>query len=159
VSRCPDCQVEPGETHLDGCDVARCLWTGIQRIQCDGWIGEACQVLADTGRSDLAGALAYHLGLNDWAHRCGDDIWSGEWPGKADARRLGLWVIDRCDRGEGFVRAHRGDPGAIESLNDLHLWLIAWDRETARWEWRTDARPHWWRDTDPEQWRHEGCEL
>ena len=34
-SKCPDCQVKPGNPHGEGCDVARCLNTKIQRLQCD----------------------------------------------------------------------------------------------------------------------------
>jgi len=33
--RCGDCGVKPQEMHLDGCDVARCAKTGIQRLQCE----------------------------------------------------------------------------------------------------------------------------
>lgn len=31
-SRCPDCDVPAGQCHLDGCDVARCMTTGLQRL-------------------------------------------------------------------------------------------------------------------------------
>jgi len=48
--KCPDCGAEPDKRHREGCDVARCLNTGIQRLQCD------CE-------------------------KCGDDIWTGMWPG------------------------------------------------------------------------------
>ena len=34
AERCPDCQVSVGEPHIDGCDTARCLKTGMQRLQC-----------------------------------------------------------------------------------------------------------------------------
>jgi hypothetical protein len=30
--RCPDCSVRAGMAHLDGCDVARCMATGTQRL-------------------------------------------------------------------------------------------------------------------------------
>ena len=50
-NRCPDCQADPGASHKDGCDVARCRHTGQQRLQCDhddcnttwtgNWPGEA----------------------------------------------------------------------------------------------------------------------
>jgi hypothetical protein len=51
---CPDCAV--GEAHEydeydGGCDVARCLVTGLQRPMCD------------------------------LDHDCGRDVWSGWWPG------------------------------------------------------------------------------
>jgi hypothetical protein len=56
---CPSCEVAIGQPHLDRCDVARCLVTGLQRSGCDA------------------------------AHDCGTDIWSGRWPGETDCERLG----------------------------------------------------------------------
>jgi hypothetical protein len=56
---CPDCRVALGQPHLDFCDVARCLQTGLQRIGCAE------------------------------AHECGRDRWEGRWPGEADCERLG----------------------------------------------------------------------
>lgn len=35
LTSCPDCGVEPGETHDDNCDVAYCLNCGEQSLQCD----------------------------------------------------------------------------------------------------------------------------
>lgn len=62
--RCPDCDVAVGEAHVfdeydGGCDVARCLVTGLQRLGCE----------AD--------------------HDCGRDVWTGWWPGQVDCERLG----------------------------------------------------------------------
>lgn len=47
---CPDCAVRAGGEHDDGCDVARCLVTGGQRLMCDE------------------------------DHDCGRQLWSGRWP-------------------------------------------------------------------------------
>lgn len=62
--RCPDCDVAVGEAHIDdevdgGCDVARCLVTGLQRLMCD------------------------------LDHDCGADVWTGWWPGLLECERLG----------------------------------------------------------------------
>lgn len=62
--RCPDCDVPVGEAHIydeidSGCDVARCLVTGLQRLMCD------------------------------LDHDCGQDVWIGWWPGQLDCERLG----------------------------------------------------------------------
>jgi len=35
VPLCPDCKVEINQLHLDGCDVARCAVTGLQRLGCE----------------------------------------------------------------------------------------------------------------------------
>jgi hypothetical protein len=48
-TRCPDCDAESGAAHDGGCDVARCLVTGLQRLTC---------------RDE---------------HDCGADVWSGPW--------------------------------------------------------------------------------
>ena len=61
--QCPDCDVMIGEPHVDGCDVARCLVTGLQRLSCE----------AD--------------------HDCGTDTWTGRWPGETDCERLGWMIM------------------------------------------------------------------
>jgi hypothetical protein len=53
--RCPDCQAPLGATHQAGCDWARCLATGGQRLMCE---------LDDGGPG----------------HDCGQDVWTGELP-------------------------------------------------------------------------------
>jgi hypothetical protein len=59
----PDCGVAVGKAHIShrqgGCDVARCLVTGLQRLSC-----------------------TRH-------HNHGRDVWSGGWPGDLDCEQLG----------------------------------------------------------------------
>lgn len=86
---CPDCGVRAGEEHDAGCDVARCLITGHQRLSCDQ------------------------------GHDCGRNVWTGEWPGDAECREFGWWVQDRCSEGMGFVPCAPDAPGAVEDLNRL----------------------------------------
>lgn len=86
---CPDCAVAPGTHHDSRCDVARCLWTGGQRLSCN------------------------------LSHDCGLDTWTGEWPGDAECREFGWWVQDRCAEGMGWVPCAPDAPGATEDLNRL----------------------------------------
>lgn len=64
---CHDCGVAPGTAHLDGCDTARCLNTGIQRLQCD-------------------------------CGKCGDDVWTGMWPGIQECYDLKLVCYDESTK-------------------------------------------------------------
>jgi hypothetical protein len=94
LSDCPDCGVEAGEAHEDGCDVARCLATGRQALSCAG--------------------SAAHPG-----RVCGDDLWTGRWPGEAEAERYGLYVEEI--------------PGAaVPDLNRL-MTVGRWDADRAEW--------------------------
>jgi len=58
--KCHDCSVSIGSKHLVGCDVARCLKCGRQRLSCD------CD---DSGDGD---------------------IWTGLWPGYIECYEYGL---------------------------------------------------------------------
>lgn len=59
---CSDCGAQLGHAHTPGCDVARCLHTGGQRIQC-----------------------------NDRDHDCGTHAWDGVWPGTEEAVEYGFY--------------------------------------------------------------------
>lgn len=131
---CNDCGAKIGEPHGDGCDVARCLWTGGQRLQCAGDLAaECCRVLREADRDDLADDLAHYLSLDDPDHDCGEDIWTGEWPGDADAAAAGLWCYWGPDYGErGWVECDAAHPGARPDLNRL-VTDSRWDRDEKRW--------------------------
>lgn len=109
--RCWDCQVEIGEPHDEGCDVARCLWTGAQRLTCD---------MVDPD-----------------PHDCGQDAHTGLWPGQVECEEFGWHVRDTP---VGLIRCGAGDFGAMPDLNRLHLRREAqWDREQGRWQRRTTS--------------------
>jgi hypothetical protein len=62
TATCPDCGAPAGAEHGDGCDVARCLATGHQRLSCTA------------------------------GHGCGRDVWTGRWPGEAECAEFGWWA-------------------------------------------------------------------
>jgi len=96
LSDCGDCGVEAGEPHLEGCDVARCLVTGRQQLSCGGFD---------------------HPGQS-----CGVDVWTGQWPGEAEAVRYGLWRDDLV----GFEGAQVPDVSRLMSVG-------RWDQDRAEW--------------------------
>lgn len=104
---CYDCGVEPGELHADGCDIARCLATGGQRLSCYG-----------RHEPPLPGT-----------NPCGQDRWSGMWPGVAECRELGWFCV--MEPGKGWVSVPEGTPGAMEDLNRLAVEAV-WDRARGR---------------------------
>ncbi len=126
---CNDCSAEVGTSHERGCDVARCMWTGQQRIQCDGGLAASCcYALRQAGHSDLADDLAYYLGLDDPLHDCGEDLWTGQWPGNDDAAEMGLWTY----WGPPWIECGPDHPQARPDLNKLAL-AGKWDRGQKKW--------------------------
>jgi hypothetical protein len=61
--KCHDCKAEPGELHVDGCDIERCSACGGQRIGCECGFVDARMP------------------------------WSGEYPGLTECREYGLWSV------------------------------------------------------------------
>lgn len=110
--RCRDCGVLPGMQHDQGCDVARCISTGEQWIQCPGEEHEY------HGR-----VYGEHEGL------CLPEIWTGTWPGEAEAIEFGWYsYFDH-----GWVRSGADHPGASPDLNRLHMGECEWSAEHCRW--------------------------
>lgn len=61
IEVCPDCAVEPGQCHVNGCDVERCSVCGSQKLSCD------CE-----------------------GHDKRFARWSGFWPGELESKALGI---------------------------------------------------------------------
>jgi hypothetical protein len=53
-STCGDCGAQPNQPHDSNCDVARCLATGGQRLQCDGRDEDAPALRGQPVSTDLA---------------------------------------------------------------------------------------------------------
>ena len=118
---CGDCGAQPGQPHTPGCDVARCLYTGMQRIACDSGAWRAYGPEEEGDEQP-----------DDFHEDCGEDVWAGEWPGDEDCRRLGLWCY--WEDGRGWVECAPDHPKATEDLNRLRPPFAAWDRDARRWE-------------------------
>lgn len=117
TDRCPDCQVGIGEPHEDGCDVARCLWDGGQRLSCDYALDYSDEPESDPRRIDPADP-----------HDCGKDTWTGYWPGEVEAVEFGWWIY----WGPPWIRCSPEHPYARPDLNRLHI-EARWDRVGQRW--------------------------
>ena len=119
---CPDCGAGIGQPHDDGCDVARCLVTGMQRLQCDGWHKEAAL------REAVPGIFEDPV--------CGQDAWTGQWPGAAECDEYGWYTWFRPPPPGGrygeWVPCGPDHPDAVWNLTRL-VTECAWDRQQRRW--------------------------
>jgi hypothetical protein len=108
---CHDCGAHIGHTHLDGCGVARCLRSGQQRLSCPGG----------------------YAGFRD----CGQETWTGLWPGVAECRSLGwfsYWQPPPPGKQHGrFIACPADYPDAREDLTRLRT-DGHWNAEAAQWE-------------------------
>jgi len=122
---CPDCGAAPGTGHNKGCDVARCMTYGTQRIQCQ-----------PGGRMVVRGILPNGGVDVDWeedGHDCGTDVWSGRWPGEAECEEFGWWSTWESGPGWGrWTRVPAGTPDARPDLNRL-VAEASWDPAAGRW--------------------------
>jgi hypothetical protein len=113
-----------GSPHRVGCDTAVCLRTGMQRLLCGTQI-----VRLDGGAYDVQ-HIDEHPGED-----CGQDIWTGQWPGEADAIRLGWWCYFVPNGNPSWVQCAPDHPEARPDLNRLAI-DGKWNRELHRWEAR-----------------------
>jgi hypothetical protein len=121
---CPECQVMIGENHERGCDVRRCLWTGMQHLGCP-----AAGLI-----TEYANGLPVVPDIEP-GHDCGVDVWSGWWPGYLEAAALGLW----CRWGPQWVPCGADHPDARPDLNRL-VTECEWDRVRGQWLRRVGGR-------------------
>lgn len=132
--RCGDCGVLPGNPHDHGCDIERCMVTGVQWIQCGGWSdAKPCGCVDKDGFTDEdfddEGYLKHSCGQEP--HDCGSEIWPGYWPMARDAANLGFW----CRWGPPWIPCNEDHPDASEDLNRLVVDAV-WNPATGHWEAR-----------------------
>lgn len=112
VTRCPDCQAGVDVEHEEGCDWARRLATGRQRL--------CCEMFGEDGPG----------------HDCGRDRWAGYFPGSAECVEYGWFVRwDPPPPGQQYGQytpCGPDDPKAGPDLNRLHR-DCRWDAEAGRW--------------------------
>jgi hypothetical protein len=123
VHRCNDCGAEVGEEHADGCDVARCLAYGSQRIQC-GPGSRLVPFRVDPGHVEVVHVFD--------GHDCGRDVWTGQWPGVAECAEFGWWVVFLPNGNPSWRPVPAGTPGAAPDLNRLAV-DATWDPQRHRW--------------------------
>ena len=70
MKNCMDCGVEPGKTHIEGCDIERCSVCGGQCLSCE------CE-----------------------GHDQSFARWSGFWPGDLESEALGIDLNEFYKRG------------------------------------------------------------
>lgn len=108
-TKCPDCQVDVGDRHKDGCDVTRCRFTGKQMLMC-GFKFE----FGPTGGIDVT---------EDRSHECESCVWTGDWPG-----------VKVC-RDNNWYTTMIGFDGPTEDLNSVSQRAV-WNPEIEDWEAR-----------------------
>lgn len=132
---CPDCGVDPGAQHLEGCDVARCPLCGAQDLGCgyqfDEGDPESPLVCGNTGQARTPGDMT---------------VWTGVWPGVEECIEFDWWarwtVVTKHspdglpDSGD-FVPCDGDHPHAQPDLTRLNIAgqisKLRWDRERNRW--------------------------
>lgn len=92
LTRCPDCNVAPGEKHLHGCDVEPCPVCGGQRLSC-GCVEEAAPL-----------------------------PWTGQWPGEAECLEFGWYAKLKPGRGWVPCVKVRGAHPDLSRLYSHAIW-------------------------------------
>jgi len=118
IPECPDCAAPIGHAHRPGCDVAICPHTGERQFH------HAIDTTADAA-----------TGNPTQPHTCGEDLWTGEYPGAAEAREFGWWC--RAANPEdlpliGWIPCPADHPDAVLDLHRVAAHAI-WDAAARRW--------------------------
>jgi hypothetical protein len=135
LRNCGDCGAVPGALHIEGCDVERCPKCGGQKISC-GCIYEECGIDQSTMEEThpeiyIGGPTEEMYAVWDAKRGARRVPWSGEYPGAAECREFGFWVIEQPNQDPWWKPVPAGTPGATENLNRLYL-ETKWDVEKQR---------------------------
>jgi hypothetical protein len=110
LTKCPDCQVNPGDRHESGCDVSQCRFTGTQELMCGFEFGG----FLPNGGINI---------IENRTHECEPSLWTGEWPGIKVCRDNG-WYVEIV-----------GFDGPTEDLNNVSRRAV-WNADIEDWEAR-----------------------
>ena len=141
---CGNCKAKPGDFHVLGCSVERCVRCGGQAI--------GCHCIYEVLGSDVENMEVEHPAIffkgptpdmherfDAFIDRAGGRLpWTGEYPGSAACREFGFWCY--WDETEGWVQCDRGHPKATEDLNHL-VTSARWDAAKRAWVWRGKSSP------------------
>lgn len=133
LRNCPDCDVAPGEHHMNGCDVERCPRCGHQLI--------SCECIYAVNGMDVATLEEKHPDIfvsgptpemekkwnDEWGLR--RMPWTGIWPGVVECEEYGFWSV--LSKTKGWVSVSKETPGAGPDLNRLYKECV-WDPEKQR---------------------------
>lgn len=137
---CRDCGAQVGRPHDHGCCVERCQFTGLQWIDCGGTSDFRCCCDDDNGYN--ADGDTIHT-CGQVPHDCGSEVWTGVWPGYAEAieygwfcwfgpspeLRIGPFTVPA---GRTWLECGPEHPEAVPDLTRV-IQLCNWDREQRRW--------------------------
>lgn len=124
---CHDCGVAPGQLHVRGCDVERCPLCGHQLIGCP--CAKRHLQLIEDEEPTAAECAEWEAVLE----KAGRMPWTGEFPGSAEARKLGWYAYFHETLCRWFRCDDPTDPRAEPDLNRL-VTQARWNPATKTWE-------------------------
>ena len=141
IRRCGDCDVEPGQLHVGGCDLERCVFCGGQSISCN-CIYEINGI--DTEDMETTHPEIYYKGPTEEMcavreveeEKYGGRLpWTGVYPGTEECIEFGWFVKWVEESPRKWQECGPDDPDAVPNVSRLQMGAT-WDRSARRWHIR-----------------------